>query len=220
MRIVLGDDHRLLLEALATALATHGITIEATATTPGEAVRAVERNDPDLLLLDVNFPSGSGLDAARHVVTHHPRTKVVMITGSDSPDLMAQALELGVTGYIRKVQPVGAIVGLLEQAMRGQLTVDPVLLRRIREPRLGATSHVTTPLDALTQREVEVLRHLVQGRTTREIMKELAVSSSTVRTHVQSIFTKLGVHSRLEAVATLAGQGSLDDLDPAHAGSH
>lgn len=220
MRIVLCDDHRLLLEALATALATHGLTIEATATTPAEAVRAVERNDPDLLLLDVNFPSGSGLDAARHVIAHHPRTKVVMITGSDSADLMAEALELGVTGYIRKVQPVGAIVSLLEQAMRGQLTVDPVLLRRIREPRVGARSQPSTPLDGLTQREVEVLRHLVQGRTTREIMGELAVSSSTVRTHVQSIFTKLGVHSRLEAVATLAGQGSLDDLDPAHAGRH
>jgi two-component system nitrate/nitrite response regulator NarL len=200
MRIVICDDHQLLLEALTTALALHGFTVEAAVDTPAEAVRAVAGNDPDLLLVDVNFPTGSGLEAARTVIAHHPRTKVVMMTGDDDPAPLQEALAMGVAGYLAKDQPVDAIARALELAARGGTPIDGALLRRARRPA-ARLPRQRTPIDDLTARERHVLHLLVDGMSTGEMVRALGVSQSTVRTHVQNIFAKLGVHTRLQAVA-------------------
>ncbi|HSE10899.1 MAG TPA: response regulator transcription factor [Nocardioidaceae bacterium] len=206
MRIVLCDDHRLLLEALATSLANQGFTIEAAVETPADAVRAVALHQPDVLIIDVNFPAGSGIDAARQVVASQPRTKVVMITGSDDPDLALEALSVGVAGYLRKDLRVNEIAAALEAAVRGDNPVDRALLREARRPRTGCKMPgERSPLDDLTNRERHILGLLVEGMSTREMVTALGVSPSTVRTHVQNIFHKLGVHSRLAAVALLTG---------------
>lgn len=206
MRIVLCDDHRLLLEALATSLASHGFTIEAAVDSPADAVRAVALHHPDVLVIDVNFPTGSGIDAAREVIASSPRTKVFMLTGSDDPDLALEALSAGVSGYLRKDRRINEIAAALEAAARGDRPVDRDLLREARRPRSGCKmSRERSPLDGLTDRERHILGLLVEGMSTREMVSTLGVSPSTVRTHVQNIFTKLGVHSRLAAVALLTG---------------
>lgn len=215
MRIVICDDHRLLLEALATALAGQGYIVEAATTTPDEAVRAVALHDPDLLLIDVMFPVGSGLDAARQVLAQHPRTKVVMITGTESVEPLVAALEMGVSGYTRKDQRVEAIARVLDLAARGELAIDRELLRGVRSTTMSVPQR-RTALDDLTPRERHVLGLLVNGMSTKEIVQRLGVSQSTVRTHVQNIFSKLGVHSRLQAVAALATDGSLKGTDGAY----
>jgi two-component system nitrate/nitrite response regulator NarL len=202
MRIVICDDHQLLLEALATALALHGLTVESAVATPAEAVRAVASNDPDLLLIDVNFPTGSGLEAARTVIAHHPRTMVVMMTGDDDFEPLQQALAMGVTGYLAKDQPVDAIARALELAGRGGTPIDAAMLRRARRPA-ARVPRQRTPVDDLTARERHILHLLVEGMSTSEMVRALGVSQSTVRTHVQNIFAKLGVHTRLQAVAFL-----------------
>lgn len=202
MRIVICDDHQLLLEALATALALHGLTVEAAVATPAEAIRAVASNDPDLLLIDVNFPTGSGLEAARTVIAHHPRTTVVMMTGDDDFEPLQQALAMGVTGYLAKDQPVDAIARALELAGRGGTPIDAAMLRRARRPA-ARVPRQRTPVDDLTARERHILHLLVEGMSTSEMVRALGVSQSTVRTHVQNIFAKLGVHTRLQAVAFL-----------------
>ncbi|HET8559251.1 MAG TPA: response regulator transcription factor [Marmoricola sp.] len=212
MRLVICDDHRLLLESLSAALAQRGLTVEAAVLTPADAVRAVSLHDPDALLIDLVFPDGSGLDAAREVVARHPRTKVVVFTGSRSPDALVEALDAGVAGYLRKDQDVPEIVEALEAAVGGHSAVDRSLLRRATEPRV-ALPRQRTPEASLTPRERSVAALLVDGRNTDEIMHELGVSQSTVRTHVQSILTKLGVHTRLQAVMVLVGQ-----QHPDHAG--
>lgn len=215
MRLVICDDHRLLLEALATALAGRGYTIEAAATTPSEAVRAVALHDPDILLIDVMFPVGSGLDAAKEVLAHHPRTKVVMITGTESVEPLMAALEIGVSGYTRKDQRVEAIARVLELAASGEIAIDRELLRGVRNTT-RAVHHEHTVVDDLTPRERHVLGLLVSGLNTHEIVQQLGVSQSTVRTHVQNIFAKLGVHSRLQAVAALSAGGLLEGTDLAY----
>jgi DNA-binding NarL/FixJ family response regulator len=215
MRVVICDDHRLLLEALATALAARGYTVEALATTPEEAVGAVARLDPDLLLLDLRFPDGHGLDAARQVLSRHPRTKVVVLTGNDDPVALRKALELGVSGYVLKGERIEAICAALEAAARGETSVHRSLLRQIR--RTGEVPRQRSPVQDLTAREQEVLELLREGMDTQQIVERLVVSQSTVRTHVQNILSKLGVHSRLQAVALPAG-GSSDHEEPAHAG--
>lgn len=206
MRIVICDDHWLLLEALASALADSGFVIEAATTTPADAVRAVALHDPDLLLTDVTFPDGDGLDTARHVVTHHPRTKVVMITASDAMEPLIEALEIGVRGYVRKDQKIATIARVLEQTARGEVAIDQTLLRRLTRAATSSPVRPRTPIDALTPRERHVLALLVEGLSTAEIVVALDITHSTARTHVQSILSKLGVHSRLQAVAMLADE--------------
>lgn len=215
MRVVICDDHRLLLEALATALASRGYTVEALATTPDEAVLAVARLDPDLLLLDLRFPDGQGLEAARQVLNRHPRTRVVVLTGNDDPVALRTALDLGVSGYVLKGERLEAICAALEAAARGETSVQRSLLRQIR--RTPDVPQQRRPVQDLTAREQEVLDLLREGLDTQQIVERLVVSQSTVRTHVQNILSKLGVHSRLQAVA-LAADGSLDREVPAHAG--
>ena len=213
MRVVICDDHHLLVQAMATALADLGYTIEAAVTTPGDALRAVALHDPDVLLIDVAFPVGSGFDAARQVVAEHPRTRVLMLTGSESQASMRTALDIGVAGYVRKAQRIEVIAQALDRVVAGELVMDPELANGAR---LAAVPRQRTPVDELTPREQHVLRLLVQGCSTSEIVAELGVSPSTVRTHVQSIFVKMGVHSRLQAVAMLTRHGLLDSVDGFH----
>lgn len=216
MRIVICDDHLLLLEALATALAGHGFTVEAAVDSPAEALRAVALHDPDLLLIDVSFPVGSGIDAAREVIARHPRTKVVMLTGGEEPEPLVDALAVGVSGYLGKNQPVDAIARALERAAQGGSPIDADLLRQVRHPRTKLPRQ-RSPMDELTVRERHILRLLLAGMSTRDMVEELGVSQSTVRTHVQNIFSKLGVHTRLQAVALLARDTTVHPSGVGHA---
>ncbi len=211
MRVVICDDHDLLVQALATALSDLGYSIDAAVTTPPDAVEAVALHDPDILLIDVTFPSGSGIDAARQVVLRHARTRVVMLTGGDSPATLQKALDAGVSGYIRKAQRIEEIARVLTRVAAGELVVDRGLLYGVR----GASPipRQRTSVDGLTPREQRVLQLLVEGCSTNEIVTQMSVTPSTVRTHVQSIFMKMGVHSRLQAVALLGREGLLDRVD-------
>jgi two-component system nitrate/nitrite response regulator NarL len=204
VRIVLCDSHRLLLEAFSTALSARGWSVEATAATPHDAVEAVRLHDPDVLVTDMEFPSGSGLDAVRLVAEGHPRTRIVILTDLDSPDLVREALDLGVVGYTRKDRSLQAIGDVVERAASGEIAVDSSLLRglvvRTRAP--GSLSPRSL-YRSLTPRERRVLELLVEGHNTAEIVARLHITDSTARTHVQSILSKLGVHSRLQAVALL-----------------
>jgi two-component system nitrate/nitrite response regulator NarL len=202
MRVVLCDDHRLLLQALATALAARGYAVEAVTTTPEEAVRAVERCDPDVLLTDLSFPHGSGLDAARQVRASHPRTKVVIITGSDDPGFLSEALEVGVSGYVVKGERIEAICAALDVAHRGEVTLNRSLVRKLAAPPPEIPQQ-KAPHRRLTPREQHILELLTRGLETHQIVRELGVSHSTVRTHIQNILSKLGVHTRLQAVVSL-----------------
>jgi len=203
MRIVICDDHRLLLEAMASALAAHGHTVEATTSTPHDAVASVHLHDPDVLLLDLGFPEGNGLDAAREVVTDHPRTKVVVFTGSNELPPLRAALELGVAGYVRKDSHIGAVIEAMERARRGESAVDETLLRRLGHAH-NRSAVPRAAVDALTVRERDIVRLLGEGLNTAQIVEVLGISNSTVRSHIQAILSKLQVHSRLQAVALLS----------------
>jgi two-component system nitrate/nitrite response regulator NarL len=209
MRIVVCDDHRLLLEALAHALATQGFTVEAATSHPAEAVAAVKLYDPDLLLIDLAFPDGDGLDAAREVITQHPRTRVVVLTGSDDAAAVLEAARIGVAGFIRKDQRLSAIVDALGRAASGKSWVDAALVRRLRSAQTSSAAP-RSPVDVLTRQERAVLAMLQEGLSTAEIVDRMGIGNSTVRSHIQAILTKLGVHSRLQAVAMLSHDQPLE----------
>lgn len=204
MKIVICDDHRLLAEALATAITRGGHKVAALTATPADGLLAVERHRPDVLLLDLNFPNGDSLEAAREVVARHPHTRTVMLTGSDSVQPLRQALEIGVAGYLRKDRWIDDMLATLDRCMRGEDVFDEVLMKRLDRAVLHER-RVPVPTIDFTPRERAVADLLRKGLSTDQIVRTLGISTSTVRTHVQAILSKLSVHSRVQAVALLEG---------------
>jgi two-component system, NarL family, nitrate/nitrite response regulator NarL len=202
MRIVVCDDDRLLLESLSRALELRGFTVEAATSAPREAVSAVQRFSPDVLLIDLGFPDGDGLDAAREVRRNYPETQVVILTASQDRAPVFEAAKLGLAGYVGKDQRLDGIVEALRRAAQGDGRVDKALLRRVGGTRVRAAGPVSV-LEKLTAQERVVLGCLAEGLYTAEIVARLGISPTTVRSHIQAIFAKLGVHSRLQAVAAL-----------------
>ena len=209
MRLLICDDHTLLLEALAMALKNAGHTVVATALDPDEAVKAAREHQPDACLLDVNFPHANGLNAIGRIHEVSPETKVVMLSGSISRSLVADAIAEGAQGFVGKEKPVGVIVEALEMAHRGHLAVDLLLLQDVLRPHPQGDDPLWM-LRFLTEREWEVMRCIMDGLSTDQMADQLRVQRSTARTHVQNLLTKLGVHSRLQAAALMTAHASTE----------
>ena len=214
MRLLLCDDHRMLVDALSIALTDNGHTVVATALDLDEAVEAAREHQPDVCLLDVNFPQGNGLSAIRRIREVSVDTKVVILSGSLSRGVVADAIAQGAAGFVGKEKPIGAIMEALELARQGQLAVDPLALQDALRPR----SQDDDPLWVLkfvTEREWDVLRCIMDGLSTQEMADQLGVHRSTARTHVQNLLNKLGVHSRLQAAALMTAHAS-EETWPVH----
>ena len=209
MRLLLCDDHRLLVDALSMALTNRGHTVVATALDPDEAVEAAREHQPDACLLDVNFPQGNGLSAIRRIREVSGETKVVILTGSFNKTVVADALAQGAQGFVGKEKPIGVIVEALELAHQGHLAVDPLVLQDALRPRAQDDDPLWV-LKFVTEREWEVLRCIMDGLSTEAMAEELGVHRSTARTHVQNLLTKLGVHSRLQAAAMMTAHASAE----------
>lgn len=207
MRLVVCDDHRVLLEALSLALGNEGINVVATASTPTDALEAVRQHQPDACLLDLTFPVESGLDVVGAMHEASPTTKIVMMSGSTDYRVVAEAVAEGAHGFIGKDRPITAVLSALAQAMDGQLAIEPALLQEALRPSSPGDDPLWV-LKFLTVREWEVMHCIMAGRTTCEIATDLGVQRSTARTHVQNLLTKLGVHSRLQAAALMTAHAS------------
>ena len=211
MRIVLCDDHRLLADALATALRANGHEVVAVTTTPECGYQAVVEHRPDVCLLDLTFPGASGLDMIARITAAHPGCKVLMLSGRADPDLISAALEAGAAGFVLKQQGIERIQVALDDVLAGEVAVDPTLLRVAMTVPVPRRSTGTQRLNSLTPREREALLRIAEGGSTKEIARAMRVSHSTARTHVQNVLTKLGVSSRLQAVALAAREDLSDD---------
>jgi len=207
VRLLVCDDHKLLLDALSMALTHRGHTVVATALDPDQAVESAREHQPDVCLLDVNFPAGNGLSAISRIHAVSVLTKVVILSGSVTPGLVADAIAQGAQGFVGKEKPIGVVIEALELAQQGYLAVDPLLLQAALRPRVRDDDPLWV-LKFLTEREWEVMRCLIDGLSTEQIAGRLGVQRSTARTHVQNLLIKLGVHSRLQAAALLTAHAS------------
>ena len=206
MRIVVCDDHRLLLEALGASLAARGHDVVALTVKPDDALAAVAEHAPDVCLIDLHFPEGTSLEAVRAMTTRHPGTKVVLLSATADPQAVVGSLTVGAAGFLCKVMSVDAICAMLDRAVEGQVAVEATLLQQAFLP--PSRHDPLWALRFLTDREWDVLWCITRGLTTQQIAHRLGVRNSTARTHVQNLLTKLGVHSRLEAAALLADHGN------------
>jgi len=204
MRLVLCDDNRLLCEALASVLETHGHRVLAIATRAAEGIAAVAEHRPDACLLDLRLPDGCGLDAARTMRRCDPDTKIVILTCLSDPAAVSEARKIGVAGFLRKDQKPDSIARALKVVGAGGTAFDPWLPRH--PVRRTTAPSADNPLDGLTPRETEVLRRIVAGQSTRQMASEMDVAINTLRGYVKSILAKLGAHSRLQAAAIASGQ--------------
>ncbi len=215
MRLLICHGEWLLLDALSQALTDTGHTVVATALDPDSAVMAARQHQPDACLIDVTFPHGTGILAINRIHDVSPDAKVVMLSGSISPELVMDSIAHGAQGVVGTRKPVAVLLAALEMACQGDLAVDLAVLQDL----VRSYRQCEDPLPMmklLTERQTEALGCIMEGLDTEQIAQRLGVRRSTAATHVQNVLAKLGVHSRLQAAALLAEHPS---MDPRHAGS-
>jgi two-component system, NarL family, nitrate/nitrite response regulator NarL len=191
------------IEAAVSALGMEVVGLEATAE---GGLAAVERLDPDLVLLDIGLPDRNGIEVGRQIVATHPRIKVVVLTALEDPSTAREAIRAGFAGYITK----GVRTEQFARAVRG-LTAGQIVVHTGMGDGSGRATSSSDHLTRLTARELEVLQLLAEGTPSGAIAQRMGVSPNTVRTHVQGILTKLQVHSRLEAVAYATANGIVSE---------
>jgi DNA-binding NarL/FixJ family response regulator len=198
--VVVADDHPAMLTAVIETLERAGFTILARAADGRTAVEAIERERPDLAVLDVQMPQLTGIEVARAVGGTAPETAFVFYTAFGDRALLADALEVGARGFVMKEAPLQDLVRAVERVAGGEAYVDPVLAGIL----VGAP--MTSQVPTLTQREREVLRLLADGLANDAVGAELGISVETVRTHIRKAMDKLGADTRTHAVATALRQ--------------
>ncbi|MFE6589105.1 response regulator transcription factor [Streptomyces sp. BB1-1-1] len=206
IRVVVADDQELVRSGFSMILeAQADIEVVAEAGDGAEAVAAVERHAPDVLLLDIRMPVMDGLDAARRVCARSA-CKVVMLTTFDLDEYVYEALYAGASGFLLKDVRRDDLVHAVRVVAAGDSLLAPAVTRRlvadIVRRRWEETTAEVTPqrLDVLTAREVETLRLLARGLSNSEIATTLFVSEHTVKTHVSNVLGKLGLRDRVQAV--------------------
>jgi two-component system, NarL family, nitrate/nitrite response regulator NarL len=198
VRLVLCDDNKILCDALQVALDRRGHSVVATANTTVLGIAAVAAHRPAACLLDLRFPDPpDGLEAAGLIRRRYPETAVLILSGFADQEVRAEAMRLGVAGFLRKDQDVGHVADALDVIAGGGEIYDSV--RVTRERSYGRVPGCQPTV--LTPREREVLRRMAAGQSTAQMSREMDIEVSTLRTYVKNVLTKLGAHSRLQAVA-------------------
>jgi two-component system nitrate/nitrite response regulator NarL len=192
------DDHVLFAEAVRPTLERIGFDVRVV-TTGDAAVDAIAGDAYDLVLLDLGLRGESGLALGRRILEWFPQSRVVMLTALTDAESVTRALNLGFRGYLSKDMPVARFVSSVGAVMDGDLVFPGRHARATSDRRNDESAHLLAR--QLTAREREVLALLVEAATGGEIARRLDISRNTVRTHIQSILSKLQVHSRLEAAA-------------------
>lgn len=212
--IVLGDDHTVFVESLVSVLVRAGYRVPAVARNLTGTIEAVGQHRPDVCLLSRHFSDGDGIAAISHVMTISPGTRILILTAGGDTDAMRQAVRLGAAGCVDKTWGLRTLVQAIERVIDGAVVLDAPASTRLGEASSGRSdiSDARRLAAHLTARERECLALLVEGLDTRAMTLRLGVSTTTVRSHVQGLLTKLGVHSRLEA-ATFAVRYDLVEHD-------
>jgi DNA-binding NarL/FixJ family response regulator len=208
-RVVLADDHPVFRRGLRMLLDEIGVTVLAEAEDGEQALLAVLEHRPDVVLMDLQMPRLDGVEATRQVLARAPQTRVLVLTMVEDDDAVFAAVRAGARGYLLKGAGAEEIGRALEAVAAGEVVYGRGVADRVM--RLFAAGAVgrAVPFGELTEREREVLDHLAAGRSNGDIARRTFLSEKTVRNYVSSIFTKIGVADRAEAIvrARAAGLG-------------
>jgi len=202
--VLICDDHAVFADSLALVLADAGYRVVGVTYHPDDAVPALRTHRPGLCLIDLNFPGGTALDRMPDLRAAAPDTRFVLLTGFLDQQVLEAGVATGMRGFAHKGQQARDIVSLLGRVLDGEVVLDRPL-GRLRPVRPSTPAQRVAQF--LTPREREVLTRLARGESTTTLAKAMGVTRSTARSHVQSVLTKLGVHSQREAVIEAARNG-------------
>lgn len=211
MRVLLVDDHALFLEGLHNLLLARGIDVVGTAADGVEALEQARALRPDVILMDIQMPRCSGLEATRQIKAELPEVKIVMLTVSADDDDLFAAIKGGASGYLLKNLKADRFFDLLSGVARGEAPIAPELAARILSEfaHPGRPATPTPEPEGLTERQIEVLALVVEGRSYREIADELFITERTVKYHMKEILQTLHLQNRTQAVAYALKNGLL-----------
>ena len=213
-RILLVDDHEVVRLGLKALLERHpNFNVVAEASTAREAIEHVKTYSPDVVVMDIRLPGGSGIEACQEITTNHPDTRVIMLTSYAEDEMLFSAIRAGAAGYVLKQIGAEDLVRAIEAVSRGEALLDPAVTQRVfQEVRKAAREEESSAFSVLTQQEKHVVNLVSEGRTNREIAKALYLGEGTVRNYVSSILSKLGVSNRAEAAAYAVEHNLKDHL--------
>jgi DNA-binding NarL/FixJ family response regulator len=210
VRVVIADDHALMRTAFRIILEASGFVIAGEAATGDDAVALVQREQPDVVIMDVRMPGSDGLSATAQIVRERPSARVLVLTTFDLDDYLFGALQAGASGFLLKNTAPEDLVAAVRRLAAGDAVLDPAVTARVMArfaaagPGHGNTSRPdparAAALASLTDRERDVLALLARGMSNAEIAASLVVGDATAKTHVSRVLAKLGVRDRLQAV--------------------
>ncbi|HSR33248.1 MAG TPA: response regulator transcription factor [Anaerolineae bacterium] len=213
IRVFIAEDHAIVRKGIHLLLNLEpGIEVVGEASNGREAVSGIESTRPDVILMDLVMPEMDGIEAIQQVKARQPEARILVLTSFATDDKVFPAIKAGALGYLLKDSEPRDVVDAIRQVYRGESSLHPRIARKLMQELSRPPEKPPTP-DPLTEREMEVLCLVAQGKSNREIADDLTVTEGTVRVHVSSILSKLHLASRTQATlyALREGLASLDD---------
>ena len=216
IRVMVADDHPIMRNGLRDALeAEEDFEVVGLATDGVEAVRTAQKVEPDVIVMDVIMPDKDGVDACREIMELLPDTRVLMLTASTEEDAVVEAIAAGATGYLQKYAGPEELADAVRDVARGRLRIPERSIRRVFAMIRGLSGLTgARVLDAMTPREVEIVRMFASGRSYAQIAEARGNKPATVRNVIYRVQEKLGVESKQEVVVWAVRNGLLDDREP------
>ena len=205
IRVMLVDDHEVVREGLRMLISRNkGVSVAAEASTMEEAIEAAARAKPDVIVMDVRLPDGSGVEACRTIREARPETKVIMLTSYADDEALFASIVAGAAGYLLKQTRGQAVIDAITSVAAGRSLLDPDVTGKVLERVRRGRDDQDPAFASLTEQERKVLEQLAEGKTNREIGAVLFLSEKTVKNYVSRILDKLGLSRRAEAAAYMA----------------
>ena len=197
IRVLIVEDHQVVADGLAALLNDQpDISVVGSAASVADSITRTQELKPDIVLVDFRLTDGTGADAGAGIRQVRPDTKLIFLTREDSDGARFAAIEAGASAFIHKSRAAAEVVEAIRTVASGGSLFTPRTIATLLNRRRA----MDTQLESLTHREKEVLRLMAEGTSSREIAAKLSISYTTVRTHIRSLGSKLGVHSKLEAI--------------------
>jgi NarL family two-component system response regulator LiaR len=215
IRVLITDDQAIVRKGIQALLATEpNIEVAGEAENGKDAIRQVEKLQPDVILMDLQMPEMDGIEAIGHITASRPNARILVLTSFATDDKVFPAIKAGALGYLLKDSSPEELIQAIQQVYRGESSLHPTIARKVLQElsRPPAPQQIPTS-EPLTEREVDVLRLVARGLGNQQIADQLIISEATVRTHVSNILSKLHLASRTQAAlyALQKGLASLDD---------
>jgi DNA-binding NarL/FixJ family response regulator len=213
LRLLLVDDHEVVRQGIAALLARRDtLQVVAQAGTVEEAIAEARRHRPDIIVMDVRLPDGSGVEACRDIRAEMPETKVIMLTSYPDEEAVLSAIVAGASGYLLKQVRGRDLVAAIEAVGQGQSLLDPAVTERVLDRvRKIARGETDDELAGLTDQERRILLLVAEGMTNKEIAAEVFLSDKTVKNYVSSILSKLNLERRAQVAAFVANRRSFPE---------